>query len=86
MARASQPMKSSRFHSQVSKTLHFLNIPHKNESIVGGVSVDILVETGGEKTVIEVNGPSHYLNVAHSTSSRMKGEDHFKQQILETRH
>jgi len=74
--------KSSRFHVEVANTLTFLKIPHKNESIVGGFLIDILVEIGGEKIAVEVNGPSHYFNVTSASSLRMTGNDLFKIRVL----
>lgn len=61
--------QSSKLHLRVSKALADVGFAHRNECVVGGLSIDILHEApkggqGGAKGVIvEVDGPYHYLSL-----------------------
>ena len=73
-----KPMNSSKLHREVSTSLDLLKIQHKNESFVGGFYVDILVESGGENFIIEVNGPSHYVYGSWGSTARMLEGAHWR--------
>jgi len=82
MELVNKTVKSSKLHLDVSNTLNLLNVQHVNEVIVGGFSVDMLIENMGVQVLVEVNGPSHYLKGARGYASRLKGMDVFKQRLL----
>jgi hypothetical protein len=78
---------SSKFHLQVSETLHAMGIPHHNEHVVGGFSVDITIDAGalsGDKAcVVEVDGPSHFsCTTAAGGEIKELGTTVFKRRLL----
>jgi hypothetical protein len=76
--------ESSRLHLEVSEALGRLGVLHRNEAIVGGLSVDILLEDGGGAgVVVEVDGPSHYCKGSGHSNPRELGPTRFKRRLLQ---
>ena len=69
---------SSKFHLDVSATLTRMSVQHKNEDIVGGLSVDISLRRAGSgstdlPTVIEVDGPVYDLKNERGDTRKICG-------------
>ena len=64
-----------------------MSVQHKNEDIVGGLSVDISLRRAGSgstdlPTVIEVDGPFHYLKNERGDTKKIWGVYLLKDRLL----
>ena len=81
--------KSSRLHLDVSAALDEMGVQHDCETIVGGLSVDLRIRGGkeeeGQTTVIEVDGPRHFLKDKHGHQKGVVGKFKLKDRFLEAK-
>ena len=73
------PTNSSESHADMSQKLNQLGVPHQNEAVVNGVTVDIAIPS--YKIALEADGPWHF-NVLPDGSKRYDGPTQWKQRRL----
>ena len=73
------PTNSSESHADMSQKLNQLGVPHQNEAIINGVTVDIAIPS--YKIALEADGPWHF-NVLPDGSKRYDGPSQWKQRRL----